>query len=96
MKRSEWEKRVQQLSDDMEFADCLRTGRQPYIEADEPDDDFTLDRLITIEELLENYLPVERTTLWRMRKAQKFPSSVRIGSRPHWRLSVIQKWIHEL
>jgi predicted DNA-binding transcriptional regulator AlpA len=55
----------------------------------------TLDRLITLDELLTP-VPVDRSTLWRMRRAGRFPHPVDWGMqrRLAWRASDIAAWLH--
>lgn len=95
MKKSEWQQRIRELLAAGEWHDFIESGNVPELE---PDDDESLnpDRLITQKELLEDYVPLSRTTLWRQVKKHKFPQPLRgIDSRLRWRFSVIQKWIQE-
>lgn len=56
----------------------------------------TLDRLIPQPELLRDYVPLDRSTIWRLVKAEKFPAPIRIGDRRlAWRESDVQRWIDE-
>lgn len=72
----------------------------PYLDVNDDDPEFFPtpgdDKLITQKELLEYYLPFDRTTIWRMVKAGTFPQPVRTDSRLRWRLSDIKRWIANL
>jgi len=101
MTKREWNRRTQELHDDYELHEYLRTGRPPayFDEEEEPMVIHTSapidDRLITLTELLADYVPFDRTTMWRWIRDGKFPPPLRIASRLRWRLSVVQKWISE-
>lgn len=56
----------------------------------------TLDRLIPQPELLDSYVPLDRSTVYRRVRAGTFPEPVRLGERRlAWKESDVQRWIDE-
>jgi predicted DNA-binding transcriptional regulator AlpA len=51
------------------------------------------DRIISFHEL-QSYVPVSRTTVWRLMRANLFPASVQITARRRgWYISEILEWV---
>ncbi len=54
-------------------------------------------RLLTIGEVLEQTRIKSRCTIWKWRRAGKFPEPVAVGERlKMWREADVQNWIDEL
>ena len=55
--------------------------------------DMDDDKIISLREV-QNFVPLSRSTLWRMERVGTFPRRVRIGVRRiGWHYSDIQEWI---
>lgn len=50
-------------------------------------------KLIRESELLQNHLPVSRTTLWRMVRDGQFPGPIKLRGTTAWKEQDIQAWL---
>lgn len=50
-------------------------------------------KLIREAELLKTYLPISRTTLWRMVKAKQFPAPIKLRSAKVWSEVEVKTWL---
>jgi prophage regulatory protein len=50
-------------------------------------------KLIRETELLKNFIPVSRTTLWRMVKAGQFPAPIKLRGATAWKELEIKVWL---
>jgi predicted DNA-binding transcriptional regulator AlpA len=99
MTRREFDKWLKEDSQRRYIESCLAEGHLPedWIFDPEPDDpppSEGSDYILTRKDLQE-YVPVNRTTLWRMVRKGRFPAPLRVaGTRLQgWRLSTVQAWI---
>lgn len=51
-------------------------------------------KLIREAELLKNYIPVSRTTLWRMQKEGQFPAPLKLRGVNVWKEEDIRLWVN--
>lgn len=108
MTKNEFEQQIKliqkQAYDQWLLEEALRTGQDPpdYVFDQESTSDLSSaplqdDHILTVKDLLREYVPFNRSTLWRKIEDGRFPKPLRLaGSRRiGWRWSTIQKWINE-
>lgn len=52
-------------------------------------------KLINEKTLIKDYVPVSRTTIWRMVTDGQFPAPIKLRGLCFWKIEDIQKWYNE-
>ena len=100
MTRSDLERRFKQLEEGFVFEQYLAgEDVEPYLDPEPeplPPTPQPGDRFLTLQQVLDDYVPFSRYTMWRFLKRGKFPQPARLaGNRMFWLESVVQQWISE-